>query len=84
MCPNWKKGVKTALIAGTIGAVAAFAISLILSQQAPATDISLTGSLRPWWRLSNWCIAGGAFSIVGGSIGFLAAFRPSFRDDRNR
>jgi hypothetical protein len=38
----------------------------------------LTWSVRPWWGLSNWCIAGGAFAVIGGFFGLLAALRPDF------
>lgn len=76
---NWKKGIRVALLAGTIAAALVFALSYFISQQPPITDASLTWSFRPWWRFSNWCMAAGAFFVAGSFFGLLAAFRPDFQ-----
>jgi hypothetical protein len=79
MYPNWKKGIKVALIAGSIAALLDFAFSYWISRQPAITDVSLTWSFRPWWRLSNWMFAFGTFVVVGTIFGLLAAFRPNLK-----
>lgn len=55
--PNWKKRIKTGLIAGSIVYILTFYFIYFLSKQPAITDVSLSLSLRPWWRLDNWIIS---------------------------
>jgi hypothetical protein len=77
---NLKKGLVVGLVAGLIAAVLVFGLCVWVSTWPAHSDVSLTWSFHPWWRLSNCLAALAALILVGGSSGVLATFRPDFRD----
>lgn len=78
MYPNWRRGMKVGVIAGTIAALLMFGLSYLMSQQPAITPGSAALAFRPWWRLSNWIDSAGAFVVTTGIFGLCAAFRPDF------
>jgi hypothetical protein len=74
--PNWKKGLRSGLVAGGVIFILTFAFTIFLSTLPAISPVSLSIALRPWWKLNNWIIcfifaspfflffgAGGAFKI---------------------
>ncbi len=79
MGQNLKKCLLVGSLAGLVAAMLAFGMCFWASLWPAATDASLTWSFRPWWRLSNWVLAGAAFMSIGLSFGILAIIRPDIR-----
>jgi hypothetical protein len=79
MYPNLKKGLVVGLIAGLVAAVLIFALCVWASTWPAASEVSLTWSFRPWWRVSNWMAALITFVAIGLVFGVLAAFRPDMK-----
>ncbi len=82
MYPNLKKGLVVGLTAGLIAATLVFGLSVLTSTLRYAPDVSLTWSVRTWWRESNWVFPALAFVSVGVVFGVLAAFRPDMKRKR--
>jgi hypothetical protein len=78
-CLNFKKGALVGLVSGLITALLVFGLCIWGSTLPAATDVSLTWSVRPWWRLNNWLMAFSAFVTIGLFFGILATFRPDLK-----
>jgi hypothetical protein len=79
MYPNWKQGLKVALVAGGVAAVAYFGYCVWVSNHPAVTQHGLASVFRPWWRWGNWRIAGIIFLFAGSFFGLLTALRPDLR-----
>ena len=81
--PNWKRGLWAGCIGGAVAGVLWFALCLWVASLPAVTVVSLSWSVRPWWRLSNWveslCCALVGFLIVGA----LAACWPKRRKEQH-
>ena len=82
MYPNLKKGLVVGLVAGLVAAALIFGLCVWASTWPAFSEVSVTWSFRPWWRLSNWLATLIAFVSVGLVFGFLAAFRPDVKSKR--
>ena len=79
MYPNWKKGLKVAVIAGGIAAVAYIAYCIWVSYQPAVAQHGPGFAFRPWWRWGNWRNAAIVFVFAGSFFGLLTALRPDLR-----
>ena len=75
--PDIKKGIRWGLIVGGVIGAAWFALACWLSTLPAVTDVSLSLTMRPWWK--NWSTALFFFLVTGVPVGILAAFRPDVR-----
>jgi len=74
MYPNWKKGLKVALIAGSTAAILAFGLVCSQSRHQAANEcVKWPAHPGRYWR--TWSIPGTGFVFVGSFFGLLAAFR---------
>jgi hypothetical protein len=76
--PDIKKGIQWCGIVGGVVGLFWFGFACWLSTTPPATEVSLSLSLCPWW--SNWSSALFFALVTGLPVGALAAFRPELRD----
>src|SRR6266536_2903162 len=67
------------IVGATVGSLW-FGLCCWLSTVPPASDVSLSLALRPWW--SNWRSALFFPLLTGLPVGFLASVRPDFRDSK--
>jgi hypothetical protein len=82
--PNIKKGLRwCCIVGGGVGSLW-FGLTCWLSTIPPVTEVSLSLALRPWWKWSNWSTALFLALITGLPVGILAAFRPNFRDTKQK
>ena len=81
-CPNIRKGVRWCCIVGGVAGPLWFGWCCWLSTMPPASDVSLSLALRPWW--SNWTSALFLALITGLPVGILAAIRPDLRAPKKK
>ncbi|MBI2924476.1 MAG: hypothetical protein HYY24_02095 [Verrucomicrobia bacterium] len=75
--PNIKKGIRWCCIGGGVVGSLWFGLACWLSTIPPASAVSLSLALRPWW--SNWSSALFFALVIGLPVAILAAFRPDLR-----
>jgi hypothetical protein len=80
--PNVRKGIWWSCIVGSVVGLSWFGLCCWLSTIPPATEVSLSLALRPWW--SNWSSALFLALLTGLPVGILVAFRPDFRDTNQK
>ena len=80
--PNIKKGVRwCCLVGGVVGSLW-FGLCYWFSTIPPASEVSLSLALRPWW--GNWSSALFFALVTGLPVGIIAAFRPDFGDTKQK
>ena len=81
MYPNWKKGLKIALIARSVAGMLFFALVCF-----PSRGHTVNGCVKwppnPWCYWAFWRSAAAVFLFVGSFFGLLAAFRPEFKSKK--
>jgi hypothetical protein len=82
--PNIKKGIRWCFIVGGVVGSLWFGLTCWLSTIPPASDVSLSLSLRPWWKWSNWSSALLFALLTGLPVGILAAFRPDLKERKKK
>ena len=81
MYPNWKKGLKVTVIAGSIAAILFFA-SVYSASRGHGLHGCVKWPPNPWCYGAFWRTAAAIFLFVGSFFGLLAAFRPDFRSKK--
>ena len=80
--PNMEKGVRwCCIVGGTVGSLW-FGLCCWLSTVPPASEVSLSLALRPWWN--NWESALFFALLTGLPVGILAAVRPDLGDPKQK
>jgi len=82
MYPNWKKGLKVALIAGSVAGILFFALVCFPVRGDTVNECGFKWPSNPWRHWVTYEMVGLVFLLVGSFFGLLAAFRPDFRSKK--